>query len=162
MSHKEKETLEPRFWSKIDFGDPDDCWLWTAARDGDGYGMIWDRDHHERSHRVMMILLHGPLGDADLVLHHCDNPRCVNPLHLYIGDHADNTRDRMVRSGWQPPDNTGSKNGQAKLTEDEVRQIKRRLATDGSQRSIAEDYGVDPSTISNINRCAYWTHVEVD
>lgn len=160
--HPNSRPIEDRFWEKVEVGDPDECWGWAAGTDGDGYGMIGDRGRTRRAHRVMMALLHGPLEKGDLVLHHCDNPPCVNPLHLYIGTYADNFRDMIARSSRTLSDYRGSKNGQAKLTEDDVREIRRRLAADEPQRSIAEDYGVDQATISNINRGVHWTHVEED
>ena len=90
--HNGRRPREQRFWEKVEFGAPDECWLWTAARDRRGYGMF---EHHYAS-RVAYTLTVGDPGDLD-VLHACDNPPCCNPLHLWAGTAQDNIQDAIAK-----------------------------------------------------------------
>ena len=93
-------TERERFWSKVDRRDPGECWPWTAALRGPdvrrGYGAFWFRGRHVAASRMAWALTHGDPGDG-IVCHTCDNPRCCNPGHLYLGTHLDNARDRASR-----------------------------------------------------------------
>ena len=88
-----------RFWTKVTIpGDLHDCWLWATDYGPFGYGQFWAGGALHPAHRVSWFLHHGPRSLASrLVLHRCDVPRCVNPLHLYLGDHKQNTRDMVGR-----------------------------------------------------------------
>jgi hypothetical protein len=87
-----------RFWAHVD--KTGECWVWTGARNAAGYGDFHRGGgmNHVFAHRYSWELVHGSLPEGRLVLHHCDNPPCVNPKHLFDGTHADNTRD-MIRKG---------------------------------------------------------------
>lgn len=80
---------------------PFQCWPWTGALDTGGYGVfteqIGGRNVMLRSHRFMFELVFGPLEPGQLVLHSCDNPPCVNPMHIRAGTHKDNERDKILR-----------------------------------------------------------------
>ena len=152
-------TLEERFWAKVDVRGPEDCWEWLAGKTHNGYGMIGKGGRHNgmlRAHRVSWELANGPIPDGLCVLHHCDNPGCVNPLHLWIGTNADNQQD-MAQKG-RAASNKGESNGKAKLTAQDVHEIRQMLSRDISHRVIAKVYGVKRSTISDINigRCWDW------
>ena len=94
-----------RLWSKVLVLDDDSCWLWTAGLSSAGYAVIAEGGKHRRSllaSRVVMAMTHGMYDQTLLVLHTCDEPRCVNPNHLYFGDYRENARDREVRKrSWQ-------------------------------------------------------------
>lgn len=82
--------------------DPYNCWEWTGATVGRGYGTIkiTDRPRSNReqlTHRTMWIETHGPIRDGLLVLHHCDNPPCCNPKHLFLGTKSDNSLDAFAK-----------------------------------------------------------------
>jgi len=142
-----------RFWSKVDIGGPDECWEWMAVRHPFGHGKIKVDGQYEYAHRVAYSLERGALGD-DLVLHKCDNPPCVNPNHLYLGDHSDNLKDAYERGGQERS---------SKLSENQVREIKRKLQDgDTSQRELAEEYGVVRGCISNIATGRRWSHISVE
>lgn len=136
------------------------CWLWIAAQSSDGYGSFSSSKLSEcRAHRASWVLFNGLIPDGEWVLHTCDVPLCVNPEHLFLGDHTANMRDMIAKGRRKAPDNRGERHGSAKLTEDDVIAI-RRLVSDGqSQYSLAKHYDVDSSLINGIVHRRYWTHV---
>lgn len=92
------ETLAARFWSKVDRRGPDECWPWTAGGNQFGRGMIRYRGKKPMATHVSLMLSGRPLRPGEWALHHCDNPSCVNPTHLFAGNQYDNMRD-MVEKG---------------------------------------------------------------
>lgn len=128
-----------------------DCWLWTGVRNRPGYGYY----RGLRAHRVS-YWLHQQVDPGVLeVCHHCDNPPCVNPNHLFLGDAKANAEDRH-RKGRSTKmvceDHTS-----AKLNNAQVMEIRRQLAEGRLlQREIAAIYGIDQSQVSNIKLNKYW------
>lgn len=153
------------FWSRMDrSGGPDSCWEWQGSLKAvNGYGRLIRGDNqHFLIHRIAYVLTYGPLGDL-CALHHCDNPPCGNPRHLYAGTKQDNANDRVARGrinhhGGIPC--RGELNGLAKLTATDVRAI--RLAYEGGAKGVdlARHYGVRPSNISMIVLRRTWRHIE--
>lgn len=138
-----------RFWSKVKKSQG--CWEWTAYVNPKGYGEVRFRGRARLAHRVSWFLEHGaePTG---LVCHHCDNPRCVNPEHLFVGTHADNTAD-MIAKGREP---RGERGGHAKLTEADVLGIRRRYQAGERERTLAREFGVDAVTVNNLLSGSTW------
>lgn len=100
-----RKTLEERLWEKIRKAGPDDCWEWTRATAGFGYGIIRVGGTPGRlvmTHRLVWELTNGPIPDGLCVLHSCDNPPCCNPAHLHLGTKADNMRERRERGRANP------------------------------------------------------------
>lgn len=147
-----------RFWQKVDIREPDQCWEWKATKNQSGYGSICVDGKMKRAHRVSYELHHGPIPEGMLVLHSCDNPSCVNPAHLHLGTHQDNMREKMNRRRCH---NTACEaHGQAKLTSDQVQQIRTRYAAGGvTQKQLAEEFGVARSQIWRVVRMKGWLHV---
>ena len=135
----------------------DGCWNWSGYKDKDGYGTITVKGKNGkngpiRAHRFSLMVHGREVQNDDLVLHRCNNPSCVNPDHLYIGDHKQNMQDRIdFRGDWK-----GEKHFNAKITEETVMAI---LAFDGPAYKAAEQYEISASQARNIRRGAQWRHV---
>lgn len=108
------------------------------------------------AYRVIYEVMVGPIPDGAHLLHSCDNPACVNPAHLRVGTHADNMRDMAERNRCMH----GESHYRARLTSDNVAQIKRRLRLGESVSTLAVAYSVDQSTVSKIKIGAQWRRVE--
>lgn len=150
-----------RFWSKVEQGP--ECWLWKAKPDTGGYGSFFFRGRKHRAHRVSWILEYGEIPAGLSVLHRCDTPACVRPSHLFLGTQADNIRDAAnkgrlnvegLSQGRKPL--VGEKNGRAKLSPENVEEIRLRARV-LSQSELAAQYGVNQSTISRLLSGRSWT-----
>ena len=153
-----KRVVSERFWSKVDIGDKDDCWLWQGGHTG-GYGAFrMDRRSHP-SHRVAWILTHGAIPDGLCVCHQCDVRACCNPHHLFLGTRAQNNADRDAKGRGNHA--RGEKAGKAKLNENQVREI-RRLYLEGNitYRELGQKFGVTQSPIRAIVQRKHWTHLD--
>jgi len=139
---------EQNFFNKV-LVIPGSCHEWIGSLDGKGYGTVRLNSKNHRAHRVAFCIQHGYMPNQ-LVLHHCDNPVCVNPNHLYEGDHRQNTLDARNR-GRLP---------YTKLTCDQVREIKSLLALgELTQKEIGRKFNVTFQTISDIKRERRWQDV---
>lgn len=140
-----------RFWSKVDIGEVDECWPWLAGKSSNGYGAFCIHYKQWKAHRVVWVLTFGPIPEGLLVCHHCDNPSCCNPYHLFLGTHSDNKRDSL-RKG---------RGGTQKLTVKDVRNI-HKLFTAGerTQQELADRYNVGRSTIAVITAQINWSWLE--
>lgn len=136
--------------------DSTGCWLWTAAKYYNGYGVFHMENGNHTAHRAGWLLMRGPVPEGMDVCHHCDVPECVNPDHLFIGTRQDNMMDR-VRKGRHPrKGNKGSKNGRAKLTEADIPVIR---SSAKRQIDLAAEYGVSQEQISAVKIRKTWNHV---
>ena len=91
----EVAAIAERFFTKV--SKTSNCWLWTGYRKHNGYGQSWANGKKVLAHRLSYEIHTGASPGAARVLHHCDNPPCVNPAHLYLGTMADNMRDCLLR-----------------------------------------------------------------
>jgi hypothetical protein len=151
------EPLESRFWSKVDRGRAEDCWLWRGA--GGKYGFIWvdGETKYRGAHRVSYQIAHGAIPDGMLICHSCDTPMCVNPSHLFAGTPMDNNRD-MIQKGRNKP-TRGERNGMAKLTWAAVAEIR---ASGDKSSALALRYGVSQRTVRDVRNNAKWRSLNGD
>lgn len=132
------------------------CWLWTMAFDAHGYGRFNRRGRMVKAHRCSYEMSVGPIPDGLFVCHRCDTPACVRPDHLFLGTPADNMHDMMSKGRHRTVDQRGENNGNRKLTEAEVREIR---SCGGMLREVAARYGVTLATISAVRLRKVWKDV---
>ena len=144
------QDLATRFNAKVE-KSPSGCHEWVGCVMPNGYGQISHLGKTAYAHRIAWELANGPT-DGLFVLHRCDNRKCVNPDHLFLGTFDENMAD-MVDKKRQAH---GTRNGHAKLTVDQVKRI--RAAT-GKQKEIAREYGVTRPLVSMIRANRIWRHV---
>ncbi len=147
------KTVLERFEDKFTKGPG--CWNWTASFKDGRYGSFRLNGPAIRAHRASYNLYIGPIPNGWVVCHDCNNTKCVNPGHLYLGTQQDNIA-QMVREGRQA---RGEKKKDCKLTTEQVREIKYSLKNGTSNKVLALTYKVDPSTISHIKGGRKWKHV---
>lgn len=147
---------EQRFWPKVQ--KTDGCWLWTAGQAGDGYGAFGLNRRAIRAHRYSWELFYGPVPNGMNVLHKCDTPSCVRPEHLFLGTQTDNIADMVAKGRQRAP--RGTQRPNAKLTADDVQQIRHRIVLGEKDRAIADTYGVRPGLIWLIRHGHAWAHLE--
>lgn len=124
------------------------CWLWTSWKNTSGYGMMHYKGKDTVASRLSWIFHHGEIPDGMFVLHKCDVPACVNPEHLFLGNHQENMED-MCKKGRRAY-------GNRKLTDSNVIEIKKLLAQGDQNLTIAKQFNIDPSTVSNIRHGKHW------
>lgn len=145
---------DPRFWPRV--RKTDGCWLWAGERTAAGYGVLRapGRKGSIGAHRHSWQIHFGEIPADLFVCHRCDNPSCVNPTHLFLGTCRENTLDAAKKgrlSGRNSP--RGEGHGCAKLTEDQVMEIRRST---GFLRITAEKYGISKSHVWDIRRGNAW------
>lgn len=151
-------TLEQKLLTKI--REEDGCWVWTGYKCKRGYGKIRINGIWKRAHRIMHELRKGPLLEGQVVLHSCDNPSCINPDHLSAGTQKDNVHD-MLKKG-RANRNKGERHHSSKLTDDEVREIRRRYSPGEHGKGahvLAREFGVSKPVILDIIHRKTWCHI---
>lgn len=139
--------LEKRLWASIK--KTDNCWLWTGATSHNGYGVI--RASRERRtirvHRLIWELNNGRVASGLMVLHTCDNRRCVNPKHLFLGNAAKNTADMLNKKR--------GRGAPRRLSEETIANISKGKPESESWAAFAKRNGVCPATAWNIVNGSY-------
>lgn len=153
-------SMPERFWLKVDKRGLEDCWEWKAGCDDKGYGRIYFDGKHCTTHRVSWTLENGSIPKGMCVLHRCDNPPCVNPAHLFLGTHGDNSKDAARKGRSRAP--RGENANGAKLTVADVLEIRRRAkdASRGIKTQLAREFGVTDGNIGMIIRRESWAWLD--
>jgi len=150
------EEARERFFRKVN--KTETCWLWTGCCNYNGHGRFKYNGKMVRSHRFSWLLAGHTIQEGLCVCHAphsiCGHRNCVNPQHLRVDTKAANNRD-MIADGTS---NRGTKHPNNKLTEEQVREIRRR--SDENQRILGEEFGVACNTINNIIRRKNWCWLE--
>lgn len=149
------EIQRVRFWAKV--LQTEACWIWRGAVDKDGYGYyaFAEGEKKNKAHHLAFEDQIGPIPLGLFVLHHCDNPPCVNPQHLFLGTQQDNLAD-MCAKGRQA---RGESHGLSQLNSDDIIAIRRFKQERVPQHAIAKWFGISQGNVSNIIHRKRWGHV---
>lgn len=149
------KPIAERLWAKVAKRGADECWEWMGWRHPSGYGQIGRgrrEDGLSYTHVAAWEVTHGPVPRGRVVCHRCDNPPCVNPEHLFLGTQADNMHDMIDKRRHSHGERHASK-----LTEENVREIRKLLLAGLTQQEIATRFRVARSLIGLIGRHKRWT-----
>lgn len=133
------------------------CWEWTKALSTKGYGVFTIEDRWTLAHRAAFISRNGPIADEMLVLHRCDNPKCINPDHLFLGSHSDNMKD-CISKGRRPP-KTGSRNKMSRFKEADIIEMRAMRSQGAMIKDIAKKFSTSKNHVSAILNRRSWSHV---
>jgi len=176
-----------QFWERVDRSG-DGCWEWLGATNNQrgGYGHVRYQGRSMRAHRLAFELAYGFAPGTEMVLHRCDNPPCCRPEHLFLGTHVDNMRDMRQKGRSAVGDRNGlrvhpesrhfgdrnglrkhpekvlrgERNSKAKLSEDQVRMIRKRFLAGESSSKIASELPISPRSVRRIASGERWAHVK--
>lgn len=161
-----KLSLVERFKKKMSEADDNGCILFIGAKDKrNGYGKFCMGSRSDGSknakgaHRISYELFIGEIPNDSCVLHKCDVPLCVNPEHLVLGTQADNMKDMINKNRDRKVISFGSKHGNAKLNEVQVREIKIKLLEGIRVTDLGKQYNVKKENISSIKNGKTWKHI---
>lgn len=138
-----------RFHNSYSVDKDSGCWNWNLSLSVDGYGRCFFNGVNVRAHRLSYELRYGEFPRHLVVCHKCDNPKCVNPDHLFLGTVKDNMADKKLK-GRAKGINKGSKNGMAKISEEDIKEIHYLLEIGLRQKDIGYIYGLTQSHISRL------------
>lgn len=152
------EPLSQRILDRVEYDTNGGCWLWTGAMTwGNGYGNIGHAGRAYGAHRASYETFIGPVPAGLCVCHRCDVRSCVNPAHLFLGDHKANMADMRMKG--RAARQAGSAAPGAKLHEANIPAIRRLIADDFSNREIGFWFGVSADVINAIRAGRSWKHV---
>jgi len=168
MGRRKKHTDEDAlFWSIVNVCGEDECWEWTGYRINGKYGRFYYKGKKgESAHRIAWMMTYGEIPEGMFVCHHCDNPPCCNPKHLFIGSFSDNMQDMWNKRRHPNPTGrpsetmTGERNIKARLTSDNVLRIRELHANGVSIKDISNKYSdIESPAIWKIVHRINWKHI---
>ena len=154
-------SLNERFWRNVNKQSENDCWEWMlSSKSKNGYGSIWDNAKKKSllTHRVSYELTYGEIPEGAVVMHTCDNPKCVNPKHLTIGSHKLNGEDKARKGRSARNIFFGEQNPKSKLTLEQVRFI--RANPQLGHKEIADMWGLSPNCIRGVRIGRTWKNID--
>lgn len=153
-------TVAERFYAKVSKTPTETgCLEWTAGL-RNGYGYFNPDGTNVYAHRFAWELVNGHIPPGMYACHACDNRKCCNPAHIFIGTPTENAhdRDRKGRTATNP--NPGESNGNSKLTAEQVREIRSQKYADWYDGDIAAEFGVSRTLIAGVLSCRSWRHLD--
>lgn len=153
------KSLKNHFFKYIIIPENDShCMEWNSYINPQGYGKIYHNGKSYRAHRLSYQIFIGLIPKNMEICHLCDNTKCINPNHLFLGSHSENMKDMSNKNRHKVL--KGSKNKLSKFNEEDILDIRRRLDGNESQKNIAKDFDVYQTTISKIKLNKSWRHVK--
>jgi hypothetical protein len=150
------KTAEQRFWEKVDKNGSNGCWIWTGnTKHSEGYGRILVFGKRMKAHRFSWQLAHGSLPSELDVCHTCDNPACVNPMHLFLGTHKENMQDKALKCRALHDE----RHPMAKLTRPQVIEILSLCDKGHTRVALSKKFHVSEAAISAIANGKSWKHI---
>lgn len=147
------KPLKPRFEKSI--GNRDNCWEWVGGTSVLGYGHFFMKGKLEQAHRASWKIYKNKIPKGLCVLHKCDNRKCVNPKHLWLGTQKDNIKD-MIKKG-RDKKASSDRNGGAKLNWNQVDEIRKIRKEEGTYyKDLAKMFNVHYATIKRIITKKSW------
>jgi hypothetical protein len=154
---KKSEPVDARFWPRVEFpSGPDGCWVWTASKDTSGYGQLSVNGRMTLVHRISFEIFYKAIPAGMQVLHTCDNPPCVRPDHLFLGDDIANVNDKVAK-GRQAK---GERCGRRKLAETDIIEIRALRKVGVTLNTLSEMFGVSSGQVWIICARRSWKHVQ--
>jgi hypothetical protein len=147
-----RRPIKERLMERIFKNPSNGCWEWQGYKMSSGHGRIGYRDKVYLTHRISYEIYVGSIPDGMQVNHHCDNGCCVNPEHLFIGTQKDNMTDcKNKKRNFRIPAMRGEKNPLAQLTNEQAKEIRKKLAKGITGIKLAKEYNISTHVISRIN-----------
>jgi hypothetical protein len=158
------------FWTKVRIGGLEECWEWIPKPSSCGYGNVTYKGKQRGAHRLAFLLTRGEIPDSLFVLHRCDNRRCCNPCHLFLGTQTVNIADKVAKGRQATGDRNGarlhpervprgSRNGSAKLTEAKVAKLRELRRQGWPLKRLAKRFGLCVDMVWRICDGRAWSHI---